>query len=114
MYIIVTGQAPGAQELSSTLLSVETSGVVKIISSKMPLGEKINNETIDKILCDQSDLKVGREASLLVQTAEGNIHILNAKSEENQLVLEKRNVHMLDQGETLHSISYAAICFALP
>jgi hypothetical protein len=32
----------------------------------MRLSEKINNETIEKILCDQSDEKVGREASLLV------------------------------------------------
>ena len=76
----------------------------------MPLSEKINGETIEKMICDQSDAKFGRDANLLIQTIEGNIHILKAKSEAKSLVLEKVSVHKLDQGESLHSISNGIAC----
>ena len=54
---------------------------MKVIATKMPINEKIGGETIEKMLCDQFDAKVGREARLLVQTVEGNIHVLKAKPE---------------------------------
>jgi hypothetical protein len=110
VHIIVTGQLPNEQGLSSTLLCVEDSGVVKVITTKMPISGKIGGETIEKMLCDQSDEKAGREARLLVQTTEGNIHILKAKAEGKQLVLEKDNAHPLAQGEGLHSISNGVAC----
>ena len=68
IHIIVTGQLRDQQGLSSTLLSVENSGLIKVISNKMPLDEYINGETIEKMLCDQFDEKIGRHTNLLIQT----------------------------------------------